>query len=86
MEHITKNHSYLAAFLLMVSAIAMDEVLSSALPSGLGTSITVFLFSMCLLWICDHSGMPRMPRLSLGRKITMAGVPAIGGLAIYLFR
>jgi hypothetical protein len=85
MEHITKNQSYLAAFLLMVSAVVMDQVLS-LLPAMLGTSITVFSFLMGMGWICDHSDMPGWPRLSLNRKIAMAGIPAIAVLAISLFR
>ena len=86
MEHITKSQSYAAAFLLMVSAIVMDEILSSALPAGLATSITAFSFSMCLFWICDHSDMSGWPRISFSRKIAMAGIPAIASFPIYLFR
>ena len=74
MKKLTRGQTYLAAFLLIAGAVAIEELLSLVLSDRVSMSLTAFVFVMLLMWVLDQSPMPGWRRVNLPSKLIFAGL------------
>ena len=86
MKKLTKGQTYLAAFLLIVGAVAIEELLSLVLAAGIAKSLTLFVFVMLLMWVLDKSPMPGWRRLNVPNKLIFAGLLSLAPHVLGLIR
>ena len=86
MKKLTRGQTYLAAFLLIVGAVAIEELLSLVLSAGISKSLTLFVFVMLLMWVLDQSPMPGWRRLNLPNKLIFAGLLSLAANVLSFLR